>query len=230
MEHLVPVAAIAGYLYYPKDLRIPSTILHSVSILHNLGLLLFSGYTCIALSQILYEAGIVFQSNYYFQNPAVDRIIFYFYISKYYELIDTFLLYLNGKTPIFLQKYHHIGAILSWHIGYYARGDLTLFASLMNSFIHTIMYSYYLCCLLQLNQVRMFKQWITNLQFCQFFLGLGMLYTYFPPVETPFNYCVLIICQLYNVGLIILFGNFYIKQYIATPSSTQKTPILLSSP
>ena len=32
-----------------------------------------------------------------------------FYISKYYEFIDSWILVLKGKTPSTLQVYHHTG-------------------------------------------------------------------------------------------------------------------------
>lgn len=48
--------------------------------------------------------GVVFKPGYYFQYEDFDRIIFYFYLSKYYEFFDTFLLYMKGKDPIFFNR------------------------------------------------------------------------------------------------------------------------------
>jgi len=110
--HITPLLAIVGYLAYPKQLRINPRLLYFLSVIHNGLLVVFSAWTFVSLSQILYNDGIVLQSNYYFQNPQFDTVIYWFYISKYYEFFDTFLLYLNGKSPIFLQKYHHIGAVV----------------------------------------------------------------------------------------------------------------------
>ena len=57
-----------------------------------------------------------------------DTIVYLFYISKCESscdvFLDTFLLYLNGKTPIFLPKYHHMGAVLSWHLMYVYKVDV----------------------------------------------------------------------------------------------------------
>ena len=110
--HIKPLLAISGYLVYPKQLRINPSLLYLLSVVHNGLLVAFSAWTFVSLSQILYNDGIVFQSNYYFQNPQFDTVIYLFYISKYYEFFDTFLLYLNGKTPIFLQKYHPLNYII----------------------------------------------------------------------------------------------------------------------
>ena len=169
--HITPILAIAGYINYPKDFRINPTLLYSLSVTHNVLLVAFSVWTFISLSQVLYTHGIVFESNYYFQNSQFDKIIYYFYLSKYYEFFDTFLLYLNGKTPIFLQKYHHIGAVIGWHLCYVYKADGIWISTLCNSFVHMIMYSYYLGCLLKINQVRFIKKYITSLQITQLLCG-----------------------------------------------------------
>lgn len=214
MNHIYPIVAIAGYVSYPPDFRINPTLLHVLSIIHNAFLVTFSAWTFISMSQILYNDGIVFQSNYYFQNPQFERIVFWFYISKYYEFFDTFLLYLNGKTPIFLQKYHHVGAVLSWHLKYFYKVDGVWLTTLLNSFVHTIMYSYYLGCLLKINQVRFIKQYITTMQLCQFFIFYLVFYSYKPPIETYANYAVITFVGVYGVGIIGLFGKFYYNNYI----------------
>jgi len=213
--HATPLLAIAGYLAYPKELRINPTLLHTLSIIHNGVLVAFSAWTFVSLSQMLYADGIVFKSNYYFQNPKFDTIIRLFYISKYYEFFDTFLLYLNGKSPIFLQKYHHIGAVLSWHLTYTYKVDGVWMTTFLNSFVHVIMYSYYLCCLLKLNQVRFIKKYITSMQLCQFFIMYVNLYFYRPPIESWFNYYIILFFGLYGAGTIVLFGQFYHNNYIA---------------
>jgi hypothetical protein len=211
---ITPVVAITCYLAYPKHLRINPELLYKVSVIHNAFLVMFSAWTFGSLTNILYSDGIVFKSNYYFQNPQFDTIIYWFYISKYYEFADTFLLYLNGKTPIFLQKYHHIGAVISWHLMYQYKVDMVWMASLLNSGVHTVMYSYYLGCLLKINQVRYVKKYITSMQLCQFFILYSNFYLYCPPIETCFNYGIITFFAAYGVGIIGLFGRFYYDTYI----------------
>ena len=208
--HITPLLSIAGYLAYPKQLRINPTVLYFLSVIHNGLLVAFSGWTFISLSRILYKDGIVFQSNYYFQNPHFDSIIYWFYISKYYEFFDTFLLYLNGKSPIFLQKYHHIGAVICWHLTYVYNVEGIWIATILNSFVHTIMYSYYIGCLLKINQVRFIKKYITSLQLCQLIPQPISLYLY----NSDENYNILLFFTFYSVGLVILFGRFYYDNYI----------------
>jgi hypothetical protein len=213
--HITPIVAIAGYLSYPKQLRINPTALYILSVVHNGLLVVFSAWTFVSLSQILYNDGIVFQSNYYFQNQQFDRIIYFFYMSKYYEFFDTFLLYLNGKSPIFLQKYHHIGAVICWHLMYFYKVDCIWIPSIANSFVHTIMYSYYLGCLLKVKQVRFIKKYITSLQLIQLFFPnfIGM-YFYAPPVETVFKYNLMKLFFGYVAILIVLFSRFFYTNYI----------------
>jgi hypothetical protein len=214
LDNVIPFVGIVSYIYYPTDLRINPSLLYYLSVIHNGVLVAFSAWTFVSLSQILYNDGIVFKSNYYFQNTHFDKIIYLFYISKYYEFFDTFLLYLNGKTPIFLQKYHHIGAVLSWYLMYTYKVDVVWMATILNSFVHTIMYSYYLGCLLKIQQVRFLKQYITSLQLCQFFILYVNFYFYRPPIESWFNYYIIIFFATYGVGIIGLFSKFYYDSYI----------------
>jgi hypothetical protein len=218
LPHLSPLLAIACYLAYPKQLRINPTVLHVLSIAHNGLLVAFNAWTFVSLSQILYTHGLIFESNYYFQNPYFDTVIFWFYISKYYEFFDTFLLYLNGKSPIFLQKFHHIGAVICWHLGYIYKVDAIWIPSIANAFVHTIMYSYYVGCLLKINHVRFIKKYITSLQLTQlFFPNFICLYYYAPPIETAFNYNIIKIFVAYVSVLIVLFAQFFYATYM-TPT------------
>jgi hypothetical protein len=217
--HLVPLLAIAGYMAYPKQMRIDPTLLHYCSIAHNGLLVAFSAYTFMSLSHILYTDGIVFRSSYYFQNPYFDRVIYWFYLSKYYEFFDTFLLYLNGKTPIFLQKFHHIGAVIVWHLCYVYNVDCIWIPSIANSFVHTIMYSYYLGCLLKVNKVRFIKQYITSMQLTQLIVpNFICLYFYIPPIETQFKYGIIQLFVGYVSILVVLFSNFYWMNYMKPKS------------
>ena len=208
--HITPILAIAGYIAYPTQFRINPTLLYNLSVIHNGFLVVFSSWTFLSLSQILYNDGIVFQSNYYFQKQHFDSIIYWFYISKYYEFFDTFLLYLNGKTPIFLQKYHHIGAVICWHLCFVYKVEGIWLATILNSFVHTIMYSYYLGCLLKFNKVRFIKKYITSLQLCQLIPQPISLYLY----NNDENYNILLFFTFYTVGLVMLFGKFYYLNYI----------------
>jgi hypothetical protein len=215
--HIPPMLAIAGYLKYPQNVRLQPTILHFFSVAHNTGLIIFSGWTFLSLCKILYNNGIVFQPNYYFSIPEFEKIIFYFYLSKYYEFFDTFLIYLKGKKPVFLQTFHHIGAVISWHLAYVYQIEGVWIPSLVNSFVHTVMYSYYLGYLLRIKQVQFIKKYITSLQLFQLVVPNIFGLYYYRYTEVPFKYNIVLMLEIYIIGLVLLFGSFYYKNYITLP-------------
>ena len=212
-QHVAPALAIFSYVNYPKDFRINASLLYYLSLIHNGLLVAFSAWTFLSLFEIIYSDGIVIQPNFYFQNPRFDTIIYYFYLSKYYEFADTFLLYLNGKTPILLQKYHHIGAVISWHLSYVYKIDAIWIPSIANSFVHTIMYAYYFGTLLKINQIRIIRPHLTQLQLVQQ-IGCMIIGNIYIPCETTRNVIIFGIVNIYTFFLMILFGSFYYNQYI----------------
>lgn len=213
-HNLIPILAICGYLNYPTTLQINPYPLFIISVVHNVLLAAFSGYIFISLSQILFNKGIVFRENYYFQDEKFDRLMFYFYISKYYEFIDTFLIYLQRKKPLFLQKYHHTGVVLVWHLFYFYKIEGIWTATLLNSFVHTIMYTYYLSSLLKISLFKYIKKYITTIQLLQFFALYINFYIYRPPIVDTFHYFIIKITGLFGAGLVLLFADFYRKTYI----------------
>jgi hypothetical protein len=200
-------------LVYPPLMGFYTNIntIYCLSLIHNIILIMFSGYTFVTLFNFIYSHGIVFETGYYFNYQAFDDIIYYFYISKYYEFIDILLVYIQNKNPLFLQKYHHVGAVICWYLCYSYKIDGIWIATLLNSFVHTIMYSYYLCCQLKINYVRRFKQSITTLQLCQLTPQPLCLWLYYN--EKQFNYNILVFFTAYTIGLVIMFFNFYYKNY-----------------
>jgi hypothetical protein len=144
--HLYPLLGSILYIYFPKDVvkEINPSIVNAYSIIHNGILQIFSVYVACNLLYALYKYGIETERNYYFQHKHVDNVIYYFYLSKYYEYIDTIILYAKKREPIFLQKFHHLGAVLVWHIGYVNKCEGMVFICLWNAVVHSFMYLYYL--------------------------------------------------------------------------------------
>ena len=213
--HAAPVLGIIAYFNYPKELQMSESFIFMFSIFHNLIMILFSAWTFINLSYVLYEKGIVFDNNYYFSDSHFTTIIYYFYISKYYEFFDTFLLYLKNKEPIFLQKFHHTGAVICWHLGYTYNVDAMWIPTIANSLVHTIMYSYYLGSVLKISQIRFIKQYITSMQLIQLIIpNILTTYYYYPPIESNWNYNIILVFITYVYILIGLFIQFYYNNYI----------------
>lgn len=89
-----------------------------------------------------------------------------FYLSKYYEFMDTFVLIWKGRKPSFLQKYHHIGAAIGMWIIITGHTHTGFVFVIPNSFIHSIMYFYYALSVWKIKVP--FKYILTGMQMFQF--------------------------------------------------------------
>lgn len=64
-----------------------------------------------------------------------------FYLSKFYEVIDTIIVLSKGRRATTLQTFHHFGAMFAMWAGIrYMSVPIWMFV-LVNSFIHTLMVS-----------------------------------------------------------------------------------------
>jgi GNS1/SUR4 family. len=74
-------------------------------------------------------------------NHGIDYYMWMFYMSKFYEVVDTILLLMKGRKSSFLQTYHHAGVILCTWAGVRYVSPPAVVGLLLNSMIHTIMVS-----------------------------------------------------------------------------------------
>jgi hypothetical protein len=83
----------------------------------------------------------------------------------------------------------------------------------MNSTVHTIMYTYFLASVAGYKSP--LASYLTSLQLAQFFTGVGAtLATHaLGDCDTEASRFVLTLMQLYALGLIVLFGAFYQRKY-----------------
>mmetsp|Transcript_34285 Transcript_34285/g.87237 ORF Transcript_34285/g.87237 Transcript_34285/m.87237 type:complete len:262 (+) Transcript_34285:109-894(+) len=98
-----------------------------------------------------------------------------FYISKYYEMVDTVLALLKGSSPphFALHVYHHaLVPVIIWNWLEY-RQTLQHPGLLFNAFVHVVMYAYYGLKLLGIPTP--WKSWVTRLQIVQFVTSLALL-------------------------------------------------------
>lgn len=217
---MFPAYATSCYLSLSKHTRwlksIDPNTLHLFSIVHNFGLHMFSLYTFITLFGTMLQVGIVNKPGYYFELPGVRNMLWLFYLSKYYEYMDTVLLLAKGKKPIFLQKFHHCGAVIVWHLGYVFSMDGLFFASLINSGVHTIMYFYYLMSLYSniRNVIKGYKFYITTAQVGQLAFGFFALPYFYYANESLVNKNVIIVFDVYIGSLLLLFSKFMVDNYI----------------
>ena len=139
-----------------------------------------------------------------------------FYVSKYYEWVDTLVLIAKGKKPSFLQLYHHAGIVLTMWGGVVSQGAWLLIVVLLNSGIHTLMYTYFLIKTIDPTKQIKAAKYLTAAQIAQFFIRI--LYTipihfFGAKCDSVASRLVCGFIELYAVGLIFLFAAFAQKKY-----------------
>ncbi len=129
----------------------------------------------------------------------LGKYAYIYYISKYYEVVDSIILLVKGKRVSDLQSYHHAGAIICMWIAYRYQsqpvwGKCSLVSCLarllvsdlifafvpcllrisllrLNSFVHTWMYTYYFCAAMRWPFPRAVKRNLTTMQIAQIASG-----------------------------------------------------------
>ena len=144
-------------------------------------------------------------------NEKLRLGLWIYWISKYYELLDTVFMLLRHRLRqmSFLHVFHHASmAFLSDYSYNYAPWPPIAFGLAINAGIHIIMYSYYaLTAVFPLEEFT-WKRRVTQMQLAQFGFGVivgvnGYLYE---------GYCVYAI--IYPIVLITLFSNYYYNAFI----------------
>ncbi|PJF17127.1 Elongation of fatty acids protein [Paramicrosporidium saccamoebae] len=159
------------------------TLFRVAVVAHNILLTVFSGYTFYSVFPLLL-ASFRFRPCYdsfcdvggWAYRHGLGFWTWIFYMSKYYELIDTAILLAKGRPSSFLQTYHHAGAIIAmWMLSSTRAFGAWVFVC-FNSFIHTFMYFYYtLTCF---GYQPKWKRLMTYMQLTQFFVGLPLAVSY----------------------------------------------------
>ncbi|CAE7610831.1 sre1, partial [Symbiodinium microadriaticum] len=196
-------------------------LIQTITVVHSALLAVYSGWTFINSWNIV--MAYLLQNDYWTTFCDADNTLWtthnlgfwvtHFYLSKYYEFIDTWIVLLKGKKPIFLQTYHHAGiVILMWM--FVATGG-ALITLTFNSFIHTLMYTYYT--LSALGYQSPLKNYLTQAQLLQFITGIAVT----SPLLFASRSCIneaqwfaVVTIDLYAVVLIGLFYQFYVDSYI----------------
>ncbi|XP_055374713.1 elongation of very long chain fatty acids protein 7-like [Condylostylus longicornis] len=136
---------------------------------------------------------------------------------KFFDCLDTvfFVLRKKNKQITFLHVYHHAGVLaLAWSACKVYPGGQTVFTGFLNTFIHVIMYSYYLYAVLNPNEKNIWwKKYLTQMQIVQFFLICACFTALIivPDCGYPKWGAIFVVPQ--NLFLMIMFTDFYIKSY-----------------
>lgn len=205
--------------------------LKSVLIIYNGFQVFLSSYMFYEFLVSSYSAGysLTCQPVDFSMDPLSMRmanVSWWYFFSKIIDLIDTvfFILRKKNNQMTFLHVYHHSTMIFNWWLGAkYAPGGQSFFCALLNSFVHIVMYSYYLLSSMGtwIQPYLWWKRYLTQLQLVQFVLILIHscvgLYNEcdFPPI-------LLYVVGAYCTSLTILFGNFYLKSYCTNRQQKRK--------
>ena len=192
--------------------------------IHNLALALFSLFVAInswaiVLAHLKREG---FFSTYcdrdgtLWQNYDFGSYAVIFYISKYYEFVDTWILILKGKEPSFLQVYHHTGIAIAMWGGVLSQSAWLQSVVMLNSVIHTLMYTYFLIKTISPETEIKAAKNLTFAQIAQFFTGIiysaGVLFMG-DSCDTASSRISLAFLQVYGYGLVALFVSFASRKY-----------------
>ncbi|KAH3759772.1 steroid isomerase [Pelomyxa schiedti] len=144
--------------------------------------------------------------------------VYTYHLNKYVEFMDTFFIVARKKPVIFLHQFHHIIIVIAtWTWLWSGHVSGAAFCTFINSVIHFMMYYYYYQCDQGFKPT--WKQLLTTSQIVQLLSGqvLELVYAFTAPYlmcgAHPAGVWVAI---LVNTPLIMLFVNFFRKQYIQT--------------
>ncbi|KAL4891615.1 GNS1/SUR4 family-domain-containing protein [Aspergillus ambiguus] len=111
-------------------------------------------------------------------NQGLAYLGWIFYLSKFYEVLDTAIILAKGKKSSTLQTYHHAGAMMCMWAGIrYIAPPIWIF-TLVNSGIHAMMYTYYTLTALHIRVPTVIKRSLTSMQITQFLIGTTMAASY----------------------------------------------------
>ncbi|KAI8425186.1 hypothetical protein MSG28_007010 [Choristoneura fumiferana] len=142
----------------------------------------------------------------------------YFYI-KIIDLLDTvfFLLRKKQNQVTFLHVYHHFGMIaVAWGIVKWVPGGHMTMLVTINSFVHMVMYTYYLLTSWDdsFKYSLWWKKYVTQIQiFSYLMIHFGALLVKrecrFPPQPAYIMFPQ-------NLFMVLMFGDFYYRTYLKT--------------
>eukprot|EP01121_Diplochlamys_sp_Union-15-3_P004960 TRINITY_DN1517_c0_g1_i2.p1 TRINITY_DN1517_c0_g1~~TRINITY_DN1517_c0_g1_i2.p1 ORF type:complete len:248 (-),score=9.91 TRINITY_DN1517_c0_g1_i2:24-767(-) len=185
---------------------------------HNLAMSLFSLILTVVFLVETYKAGYFESLDSLLCNPprtpAVMMLFYLFYLSKLWEMLDTFILIANKKKVIWLHQIHHTSTLSLMGCAFYGSVGHDFIPVIENLVVHTFMYTYYY----NPRYFAAFRQLMTSSQIFQFINVLCLCafswYLYF------FDYrrCndsiyVLIYETFWYLIYLVLFTNFFIQQY-----------------
>lgn len=234
---IVPFSSLLLYffgIFFLEKLIIDRTrppvkyISDGIMVAHNIILVIMSTYMFIEFCDVVLRTyitdglfGLVCGSSVIENNVQMINVGGLYFLSKVYELFDTFLVILRGKPASFLQIYHHVNILfLCWLAVRYSH-FMGWVVALNNTFVHILMYTYY--SLVSAGYTPGWKKLLTILQISQFIVdgivSMPYVWYYFFSDECTFgNIYIYIYGNIFGIGLVGLFLNFFKAAYTNGPA------------
>jgi hypothetical protein len=153
------------------------------------------------------------------ENAYIRNFILLHAFSKVADFIDTGILIVSGKQLSFLHTYHHASIGLIWFYLYNENVNSAYFGAMLNSIVHTVMYFYFNYS----HKLKYIKSWITRMQIMQFVILIIHPIIFIYNTENGWYKKLAFFQMLYQFSMIILFGNFYYKNYIFSKQKQVET-------
>lgn len=185
-------------------------------LLYNAVQVALCGWMCYeALAQAVARGFTVEPCNPFVETElGIARVLWVFYLSKILDFLDTVFIVARGQWGqfTFLHTYHHISIYLIYWLNANAGFDGDIFFTVVaNSFVHAVMYGYYLLRILGVPFP--FKNLVTQLQMVQF-VAMNSQAVYILYNGCPFPNNITWFYLFYILSLLVLFANFYVHSYI----------------
>jgi len=188
-------------------------------VLYNVSQVALNGWMVYRFIDAVVYRGHPFIGDMHTTDTGTPFVVWVHYCDKYLEFFDTYFMVLRGRMDqvSFLHVYHHYSITWAWYwaINLFPGGD-SYFAALLNSFIHVLMYSYYVLALLKISCP--WKRYLTQAQLLQF--TSVVIYTAFAlrmwlkSGECEWNHITCAVIQVWEMmSLFLLFSFFYRRSY-----------------
>eukprot|EP00591_Stephanopyxis_turris_P009625 CAMPEP_0195526930 /NCGR_PEP_ID=MMETSP0794_2-20130614/28266_1 /TAXON_ID=515487 /ORGANISM="Stephanopyxis turris, Strain CCMP 815" /LENGTH=357 /DNA_ID=CAMNT_0040657721 /DNA_START=140 /DNA_END=1213 /DNA_ORIENTATION=+ len=200
---------------YTKNVDMKSLLFPSM-VLYNVAQVAINGWMVYRFVKAVVSEGHPFIGS--VSATGTSYVVWVHYCDKYLEFLDTYFMVLRGKMNqvSFLHIYHHTSIAWAWWIGYTIMpGGDSYFGALLNSWIHVMMYSYYVLALFKISCP--WKKLLTQAQLLQFLSVI--VYSFFSlnswsKEERTNSHLLASGIQVWEMSsLFFLFVVFYRKSY-----------------
>jgi hypothetical protein len=202
----------------PVETKSSKPVFDILKLVHNLGLAIASLALLVGIIYCGLESGKFNSVHSALCGPFQDEYTAsmvgrYFYLSKYWEWIDTAFLITGGKEISWLQYTHHMStAILVYANTSPVISSASLLACFTNTFVHVFMYFYYA---FPHGFMKKYRKFITTIQIIQHCLCLsGFTYIYFNLDSCVTTTVGIKMALMLYVMYLTFFVLFYIVAYV----------------